>query len=59
MSSDLTFLPWLRGGAGAAVNAAGTVMGANRLTFQVDLTVTKTLDDPHKTASPLTASVSM
>ena len=41
----LTFLPWVRAGAGAAVNAAGTVMGANRPVIQAGLVVTKTLDD--------------
>jgi hypothetical protein len=43
--STLTFLPWTRAGAAAAVNAAGTVMGANRAAVQVGLTVTKKLDD--------------
>jgi len=41
---DLTFLPWARAGAGAAVNASGTVMGPNRPPVQVQLTVTQTLD---------------
>lgn len=48
---DLTFLPWVRAGAGAAVNAAGTPMGANRPRVPVALTVTKTLDN--QTASTL------
>jgi hypothetical protein len=46
--SDLTFLPWARAGAGAAVNtpanAAAPAMGQNRPQVQVQLTVTQTLD---------------
>ena len=49
--SDLTFLPWARAGAGAAVNSSGTAMGPNRLQFKVQLTVTQTLDSG--TATPL------
>ena len=45
---ELTFLPWARAGAGAAVNtaanAAAPVMGPNRPQVQVQLTVTQTLD---------------
>jgi len=41
---DLTFLPWARAGAGAAVNASGAVMGPNRPPVQVQLTVTRTPD---------------
>ena len=41
---DLTFLPWARAGASAAVNATGTAMGPNRPPVQVQLTVTQTLD---------------
>jgi hypothetical protein len=41
---NLTFLPWARSGVGAAVNAAGTVMGPNRPAVQVQLTVTQTPD---------------
>jgi hypothetical protein len=40
----VTFLPWARAGAGATINAAGTVMGPNRPTVQVELTVSKTPD---------------
>jgi hypothetical protein len=42
--ATLTFVPWVRAGAGAAVNAAATAMGANRPAVPVALTVTKTLD---------------
>jgi hypothetical protein len=48
---DLTFLPWVRAGAGAAVNAAGTAMGANRPSVLIKLIVTKTPDN--QTAGPL------
>jgi hypothetical protein len=38
----LTFLPWARAGAGAAISAATTTMGPNRPSVLVGLTVTKT-----------------
>jgi hypothetical protein len=41
---DLTFLPWARAGASAAVNATATAMGPNRPSISVRLTVTQTLD---------------
>jgi hypothetical protein len=40
----VTFLPWARAGAGATISTAGTVMGANRPSVQVELTVSKTPD---------------
>ena len=48
----VTFLPWARAGAAATVNAAGTVMGANRTTVQVELTVSKTPDQGTATVIP-------
>jgi hypothetical protein len=48
----VTFLPWARAGAAAAVNAAGAVMGANRPTVQVELTVSKTPDQGAATVIP-------
>jgi hypothetical protein len=48
----VTFLPWARAGAGATINATGTVMGANRPTVQVELTVSKTPDQGTATVIP-------
>jgi hypothetical protein len=48
----VTFLPWARAGAGATINATGTVMGANRPTVQVELTVSKTPDQAPATVIP-------
>ena len=48
----VTFLPWALAGAAAVVNAAGTVMGANRTTVQVELTVSKTPDQGAATVIP-------
>jgi hypothetical protein len=48
----VTFLPWARAGAAATINAAGTAMGANRPTVQVELTVSKTPDQGPATVIP-------
>jgi len=48
----ITFLPWARAGAGATINASGTVMGANRPTVQAELTVSKTPDHSPVTVIP-------
>lgn len=50
--ATVTFLPWVRAGAGATINAAGTAMGANRPTVQVELTVSKTPDAGSATVIP-------
>jgi hypothetical protein len=48
----VTFLPWARAGAAAAINAAGAVMSASRPTVQVELTVSKTPDQGAATVIP-------
>jgi hypothetical protein len=50
--ADITFLPWARAGAAATINATGAVMGANRPTVQVELTVSKTPDQGPATVIP-------
>ncbi|HEV2375601.1 MAG TPA: hypothetical protein VGS19_25990 [Streptosporangiaceae bacterium] len=55
----LTFLPWARAGAGAAVNAAAATMGPSRLAFTADLTVTKTPDTGTPSTLPVGVSMQM